>query len=390
MGMDFSKANNSSRLKDIQKKSNETSNKIVVIDIPLDKIDKNEDNEKVFDMSEIEFLAKGIEDDGFFGAIEVYKKPDGRYEISSGHRRYEAMKLLKRNDIPCIVNKMPNSFERGKKLLASNIRNRKLTPLQYAKAISYYDELLTQAGQKVNLTKQASEFFGISYSMIYRYQSLLKLIPELQKIANEPSFPFSALRKATILTEEGQKELYNQITYLIELSKKENDKKSEIEKDIPGYNLTRPKIEQMIETIRENENYLTKPIIVTRPDTVVYEELRKQDIQPSAKEMSEYKMETLDELEIETEDEEKPNEDIEYFENDEKPRDTLNTNPLNEYLTKITEEKSNEDDSKLLSTVNELKDIIITNKISDSILNNCIETLEQMLIVLKNQKKTRG
>jgi ParB family chromosome partitioning protein len=204
MAMDFTKSNNANNLRDIQKKAIENSNKIVAIDIPLSEIDKNKDNEKIFNMDDIAFLAQGIKEDGFFGAIEVYKKPDGRYEISAGHRRYEAMKLLGRKTIPCIVKEIPDDFARGKKLLSSNIRNRKLTPMDWARSVAYYEHLLVENGQKKNFEKQATEFFNISSSQLYRYQCLLKLIPELQELADNPLFPFSALREAVSLTPEGQ------------------------------------------------------------------------------------------------------------------------------------------------------------------------------------------
>lgn len=257
MAMDFTKSNNALNLKNIQKKSVENSNKIVAIDVPLSEIDKNEDNEKIFNMEEIEYLANGIKEDGFFGAIEVYKKPDGRYEISSGHRRYEAMKFLHRETIPCIVKELPDDFTRGKKLLTSNIRNRKLTPMDMARAIEYYEHLLKQNKEKGIFKDKAAEFFNISPAQVYRFQCLLKLTPELQELANDPQFPYSSLREAVGLTEEGQKKLYTQLVYFIDASKQGNEKEDERE-----LKLTRPRIEQLIKTIKDNEEYQARPNIV--------------------------------------------------------------------------------------------------------------------------------
>lgn len=258
MAMDFSKSTTTTKLKQIQQKSTENSNRIVAIDIPLGEIDKNPDNDTIFNMDAIELLAKSIDEEGFSGAIEVYKKPNGRYEISAGHRRYEAMKMLGRPTIPCIVKEIPSDFIKGKKLLLSNVLNRKLTPLDMAKAIDYYDKLLTQAGEKKNFIHQAMDFFGLSYAQIYRFQCLLKIIPELQSMANDPSFPFSAFREAALLTEEGQRELYNQLKYFI--MKPEDREEGEDEIDDKEMKLTRPRIEQMIENIREKEEYQARPI----------------------------------------------------------------------------------------------------------------------------------
>lgn len=215
------------------------------VDIELDLIDKNDDNEKIFNMDDIEYLAKSIKQEGFYGAIEVFKKPDGRYEISSGHRRYEAMKFLHRETIPCIVNDMPDDYAVGIKLLSCNIKSRKLTPLDMARSIDYYEKLEKKKGHKGNFTKKASLFFNISESQVYRFQVLLKLIPELQNLANEPNFPYSALRGAVNLSESAQKKLYEQITLFLKVPDPELSPDDEKE-----YKLSRSRIETIIENLR--------------------------------------------------------------------------------------------------------------------------------------------
>lgn len=249
MAMDFSRGKNVSNLKKIQQKSIENSNSIVAIDVPLDQIDPNPDNENIFSMADIDYLAEGIKEEGFFGAIEVYRKPDGRYEISAGHRRYEAMKRLKRATIPCIVKDVPDDYARGKKLLSSNLRNRRLTTMDMARAIDYFDKLITEAGEKKNFRKQAAAFFNISEASVYRYQCLTHLIPELQEYANKPNFPYTGFQTAVNLSEDGQKELY----YLIEKNCTEN------EDGIYGISMAR--LEQLIKIVREKEEYQARPHI---------------------------------------------------------------------------------------------------------------------------------
>lgn len=249
MAMDFTKSKNASNLKKIQQKSVNASNSVVAIDVPLDEIDKNPENERIFNMQDIQYLADGINDEGFFGAIEVYKKPDGRYEISAGHRRYEAMKLLKKKTIPCIVKELPDDLTRGKKLLTSNMRNRKLSPLDMSKAIAYYERLLKESKTLKNFKHQACEFFNISPSQLYRFQCLQKISPELQQMANDPAFPFSAFREAVELNEAGQKELYKQLTFMLEGGSEED------ESDEKELRLTRAKIERTISNLRQNSEY---------------------------------------------------------------------------------------------------------------------------------------
>ena len=214
------------------------------VDIELSLIDKNEDNDKIFNMNDIEYLAKSIEEEGFYGAIEVFKKPNGRYEISSGHRRFEAMKYLHRESIPCIVNDMPDDYKVGIKLLSCNLKTRKLTPLDMARSIAYYEQLEKKNGKKGNFSKKAAAFFNISEPQVYRFQVLLKLIPELQELADDPGFPYSALRSAVNLTPEAQLLLYNQInSFILENNVEDED-------DTKEYKLSRGRIETLIENLR--------------------------------------------------------------------------------------------------------------------------------------------
>ncbi len=220
------------------------------VEIEMSKIVPNEDNDKVFSMKEIKLLADTIKDQGFYGGIEVFKIPGkDKYEISSGHRRYAAMKLLGADKIPCIVSEYPSDYKRGIKMLASNIRTRKLSPLDMARAIEYYDNLLKKEGLRKDFKKQASEFFNMSPIQVYRHQCLLRLIPELQALANDPQFPYSAFREAATLSIKGQQRLYKEISYFLTAQEDNDDKE---------YRLTRARIEQLIGNIKEDEQRKTR------------------------------------------------------------------------------------------------------------------------------------
>lgn len=214
--------------------------KIQMIDINL--IDPNPDNSEIFRMDAIEFLAKGIQEEGFYGSIDVFQKPDGRYEISSGHRRYEAMKLLKREHIPCTVIHSVDHVAKAKRLLSSNLKNRILKPMDFARAIRYYkDNVIKPQGIKAKNEVMCVEYFNMSISSIKRYEALLKLIPELQKLTDEPEFPYSAFSPAATLTEIQQRELYQKILSYIEESETKN---------ISGLRIT-----QMIDSIKIRDHY---------------------------------------------------------------------------------------------------------------------------------------
>ena len=189
--------------------------------IPLSDIDENPDNQKIFSMSGIEALARNIQDNGFQGAILVFKKPDGRYEISSGHRRFRAVKSLGMDTIPCIVSEMPDDIQRSMALIDSNIHNRDMTPMDKARAMDYYQDILRQMDEKLQesgdekpkgrMIERIAEYFDTSKNEVSRYLALLKLSSDLQILTEQPNFPFSALEEAVTLPEGKQADLFEAI-----------------------------------------------------------------------------------------------------------------------------------------------------------------------------------
>ncbi len=213
-------------------------------DISLDQIDYNPKNTSIFNMGEIERLASRIKEEGYNDPILVFKKDNGRYEILSGHRRYEAMKYLGEKTIPSnIITEMLTDSQKDLILLSSNIANRKLAPLDMARAIEFYKGILDRDPSfKGNKKAATAEYFGITQSNVQRYSVLLKLIPELQEYCKKPNFPYSSLSKASSLTKEGQKELLNKLIRL-EADEK-NISEDEVDKDEILFSRTR--VEQII------------------------------------------------------------------------------------------------------------------------------------------------
>lgn len=188
--------------------------KIELIDISL--LDENPDNENVFNMDGMEQLKRSINENGFTVPVEVFKKPDGRYEISSGHRRVRAMKELGKDRVPCIVNSMPNDIVRAKRLLDSNITNRDMKPMDYARAIEYYvDYVLKPSGFAGRINDACADYFGISSSAVYKYRSLSKIDSSLQELADDERFPFTSLVSAHRLSPGMQERLASELKKML-------------------------------------------------------------------------------------------------------------------------------------------------------------------------------
>lgn len=250
MAGNFNKALGNTMIKKVAQTSSRNANvpKIEYIDIDL--LDENPDNEQIFNMDGIERLKQSIQANGFTGAVEVFKKPDGRYEISSGHRRVRALKELGRDRVPCLVNSLPDDIVRAKRLLDSNITNRVLGPLDYARSIEYYiDYILKPSGFKGQTNRQCAKYFDISPSMVYKYRALTKTIPELQELSNDPRVPFTGLTSAYRLSSESQKKLADEI----------KDKLKETDGTEEGGDISRSYITGRIKQLLKDEDRYLKP-----------------------------------------------------------------------------------------------------------------------------------
>ena len=150
--------------------------KNVLVNVPLDLIVMNPDNEKVFNMDAIDQLAARIKKVGYDNAspVSLFERPDGKYELSAGHRRYMACKQLGMSTIPAVIKADVSSAEKAEALLGSNMYNRVLKFYDYAKAIEYYrDNVLIASGFKGNVRKALCEYFGITDTTLQRYLSVL-------------------------------------------------------------------------------------------------------------------------------------------------------------------------------------------------------------------------
>ena len=195
-------------------------------EIDIDLLDENPDNEQVFGMNDIDIIAEDMKHEQFHGAITVFDKQDGRYEISSGHRRYRAAKMAHKKTILCIVYPYPASDkDRSLMLLLSNSRNRVYTPLGWARMIQYFET--TQGEDRpegMKMREYSAKFFNMSPAKVSRYKQLLSLSPSLQSLADRIDFPYIALLKAANLSMDEQERLYSELVKLDDVSGNDIDR----------------------------------------------------------------------------------------------------------------------------------------------------------------------
>ena len=174
-------------------------------------------------------MTESVKHHGVLVPALVRPKPDGGYEMVSGHRRKLAAELAAFSEIPCIVRNLSDD-EAIIVMVDSNLQREQILPSEKAFAYKMKLDAMKRQGQRTDLTsspldnklkgitsaQQISKNSGDSQPQIYRYIRLTNLIPELLdlvdnavlkekdklEIALRPAVELSYLRK------EEQSDLY--------------------------------------------------------------------------------------------------------------------------------------------------------------------------------------
>ena len=289
MAMDFSKSKNNI-LNEVIKKDTEDGNVKVIKSLPLEEIEENPLNERIFNMDEIDQMAETIRNEGFTGSILVIDKPNGKYQIFSGHRRYRAAKKLGMKTIPCTIEHCDSDTMLTRKLLSSNLQTRKMHPLDYARAIEVYKNVLKEEEFKGDTRAEVARFFNTSESQVYRYTLISKMIIRLQEMTNDSEFPYTAFQDAVGLDENQQNELADRIDYYVNAH--------------PGLGVPSVMIKQAIEAIKadaETKAKIAEAKIIEEKlmQQAIQEESEKPSTKDSSQEQSAEEIEEYDESESE-------------------------------------------------------------------------------------------
>ena len=205
----------SSIVQQVSEKASLTGNKKV--EIPLDKIEPSPYNEELFEVKEstVKKVAESIDHRGFDGAIGVYDLKNGHYQLYSGHIRFEAQKRRGAKTIPAFIKSMPDTEEEKiYDLISSNLDGRHLSPMERARALAKWEDTVLK-DYDGNINQELARRFGMSQPTVKRLKRLLQLIPELQEKADEEGVMYSALYRASTLSEEKQHTLNDKLDRFI-------------------------------------------------------------------------------------------------------------------------------------------------------------------------------
>jgi ParB family chromosome partitioning protein len=169
---------------------------------------------KVLDDESMQRTVESVEQYGVLSPLIARPRPEGGYEIISGHRRQYAAKLAGLDTLPVIVRQMSDDAA-VILMVDSNLQREHILPSERAFAYKMKldaiknqgarsDLTSTQVAQKLSVEKVGDDA-GVSKDTIRRFIRLTNLIPELLDMVDEKKISFNPAVELSYLDENQQR-----------------------------------------------------------------------------------------------------------------------------------------------------------------------------------------
>ena len=171
---------------------------------------------KVLDDESMQRTVESVEQYGVLSPLIARPRPEGGYEIISGHRRQHAAQLAGLNTLPVIVRNMDDDAA-VLLMVDSNLQREHILPSERAFAYKMKldaiknqgarsDLTSTQVAQKLSVEKVGDDA-GVSKDTIRRFIRLTNLVPELLDMVDEKKISFNPAVELSYL-DEGQQRAF--------------------------------------------------------------------------------------------------------------------------------------------------------------------------------------
>ena len=171
---------------------------------------------KVLDDESMQRTVESVEQYGVLSPLIARPRPEGGYEIISGHRRQHAAQLAGLDTLPVIVRNMDDDAA-VLLMVDSNLQRENILPSERAFAYKMKLEALKNQGARSDLTSPqvAAKFRsddavakdqGISGDTVRRYIRLTNLVPELLDMVDEKKIAFNPAVELSYLDEAQQRD----------------------------------------------------------------------------------------------------------------------------------------------------------------------------------------
>ena len=171
---------------------------------------------KVLDDEAMQRMVESVAQYGVLAPLIARPRPEGGYEIISGHRRQHAAELAGLDTLPVIVREMTDDAA-VILMVDSNLQRENILPSERAFAYKMKLEALKNQGARSDLTSsqvgmklQALDIVGQeageSRNQIQRFIRLTNLIPELLDMVDEKKISFNPAVELSYLDEAQQRD----------------------------------------------------------------------------------------------------------------------------------------------------------------------------------------
>ena len=174
---------------------------------------------KVLDDESMQRTVESVEQYGVLSPLIARPRPEGGYEIISGHRRQHAAQLAGLDALPVIVRQMDDDAA-VLLMVDSNLQRENILPSERAFAYKMKLEAMKhQAGRPTQdnysqvgnnfgalSSEEMAEELGTSKNQIFRYIRLTNLVPELLDMVDEKKIAFNPAVELSYLDESQQRD----------------------------------------------------------------------------------------------------------------------------------------------------------------------------------------
>ena len=171
---------------------------------------------KVLDDESMQRTVESVEQYGVLSPLIARPRPEGGYEIISGHRRQHAAQLAGLDTLPVIVRQMDDDAA-VLLMVDSNLQRENILPSERAFAYKMKLEAIknqgarsdltsSQIGTKLRADEKVAQDSGESRNQIQRFIRLTNLIPELLDMVDEKKISFNPAVELSYLDESQQRD----------------------------------------------------------------------------------------------------------------------------------------------------------------------------------------
>ena len=171
---------------------------------------------KVLDDESMQRTVESVEQYGVLSPLIARPRPEGGYEIISGHRRQHAAQLAGLDTLPVIVRQMDDDAA-VLLMVDSNLQRENILPSERAFAYKMKLEAIknqgarsdltsAQIGPKLTAAEKVAEEASDTKSQVKRFIRLTNLVPELLDMVDEKKIAFNPAVELSYLDESQQRD----------------------------------------------------------------------------------------------------------------------------------------------------------------------------------------